>query len=182
MSAPMRFAYADPPYMGMAKKHYSHDPQCAEVDHAELITRLVREYPDGWALSCHTPSLEDLLPLCRSIAGPRRVRVGAWVKPFHVFKKGVRPAYAWEPVLFMGGRNKNHPPPRKGGKATTPKDFHVANITLRKGLVGAKPESFCRWLFDLWAARPGDTLDDLYPGTGIVSAAWADYLALWTAA
>lgn len=173
----MRFAYADPPYIGMARKHYSHDAQCAEVDHAELIARLCAEYPDGWALSCHTPSLRVLLPLC-----PLDVRVGAWVKPFHVFKKGVRPAYAWEPVLFRGGRNKNHPPPLKGGKATTPKDFHSANITLRKGLVGAKPDSFCRWLFDLLGARPGDSLDDLYPGTGIVSRAWTDYLALWTAA
>ena len=33
-------AYADPPYIGQARKHYSHDPNCAEVDHAELIDRL----------------------------------------------------------------------------------------------------------------------------------------------
>jgi len=57
----MRFAYADPPYMGQAKKHYSHDPNCAEVDHAALIERL-NAY-DGWALSLSTPSLKHILPL-----------------------------------------------------------------------------------------------------------------------
>ena len=36
---------------------------------------------------------------------PAGVRVGAWVKTFCAFKKGVRPAYAWEPVIFTGGRN-----------------------------------------------------------------------------
>lgn len=181
MSAPMRFAYADPPYLGCCALYQHHHPdgRCWNdlETHRLLIERLGAEYPDGWALSCHTPSLRALLPLC-----PADVRVGAWVKPFHAYKKGVRPAYAWEPVIYRGGRNKNHPPPVKGGKATTPKDFHVANITLKKGLTGAKPESVCRWLFDLLGARPGDTLDDLYPGTGIVSRAWADYLALWTAA
>lgn len=169
----MRFAYADPPYIGQAKRHYSHDPLCAEVDHANLIKKLVREYPDGWALSCSSPSLPEILSYCGGIP----IRIGAWVKPFHAYKKGVRPAYAWEPVIYHGGRNKNHPPPEKGGKATTPKDFHSANITLKKGLVGAKPESFCLWIFDLLNAWPGDTLDDLFPGTGAVGRAWEKWIA-----
>jgi hypothetical protein len=100
---------------------------------------------------------------------PDDVRVSAWVKPFHVFKKGVRPAYAWEPVLFRGGRNQGHPPPPKGGKATTPRDWHSANITLRKGLTGTKPESVCRWILDLLGFQPNDELDDLFPGTGVMS-------------
>ena len=41
----MRLAYADPPYPGQAKIHYSHDPKCAEVDHEELIKQL--EQYDG---------------------------------------------------------------------------------------------------------------------------------------
>lgn len=174
----MRFAYADPPYIGQAKKHYAHDPQCAEVDHRALLVRLRDEFADGWALSCSTPSLEEILHLARGVFGPGQVRIGAWVKPFHVFKKGVRPAYAWEPIVFRGGRNKKHPPPLKGGKATTPRDWVSANITLRRGLVGAKPEVVCRWLFDLLGARPGDELVDVYPGTGGVSRAWDIYMAL----
>jgi hypothetical protein len=60
----MKFAYADPPYIGQAKKHYSHDPACAEVDHRALIARLVTEYPDGWALSLSSPTLQQILALC----------------------------------------------------------------------------------------------------------------------
>ena len=39
----LRVAYADPPYIGQARKHYSHDPRCAEVDHAKL-----KRSDDGW--------------------------------------------------------------------------------------------------------------------------------------
>jgi hypothetical protein len=134
------------------------------------VDRLVTEYPDGWALSLHSPSLRHILPLC-----PEDVRIGAWVKPFHVFKKGVRPAYAWEPVIFRGGRNQNHPSPPKGGEATTPRDWVSANILLRKGTVGAKPPEFCRWLFDLLGLRPDDEFVDLFPGSGSVGDTWEQW-------
>jgi hypothetical protein len=39
-------------------------------------------------------------------------------------------------------------------------------------VVGAKPPDFCAWLFDLLGALPGDSLDDLYPGSGIVTWSW----------
>lgn len=152
----MRFAYADPPYVGQAKRHYD----CPEVDHRELVDKLVSEYADGWALSCSSPSLRQLLPMC-----PEGVRVGAWVKPFAIFKPNVNPAYAWEPVIYLGGRKRDR-------KARTVRDWHSANITLRKGLVGAKPPSFCEWVFDLLGALPEDDLIDLYPGTGIVTRTW----------
>lgn len=153
---PMRMAYADPPYCGQAKKHYG----MPEVDHADLISNLVRDFPDGWALSASSPSLHYLLPLC-----PRDVRIAAWVKPFAIFKPGVNPAYAWEPVLFRGGRKRPRTSP-------TIRDWVSQNITLRKGLVGAKPEGFCFWLFDLLGLLPTDTLIDLYPGTGAITIAW----------
>jgi site-specific DNA-adenine methylase len=41
------FAYADPPYVGQAKRHYNSE----EVDHVALIQMLVSDFPDGWALS-----------------------------------------------------------------------------------------------------------------------------------
>lgn len=154
----MRFAYADPPYIGQAKKHYAIDPLCAEVDHCVLIDRLVTEYPDGWALSCSSPSLKQILAIC-----PEGVRVMAWVKPFCAFKVNVNPAYAWEPVIVRGGR------PRRNRAEATVRDWISESITLRKGLSGAKPVAFCYWLFDVLNLRPGDTLDDLFPGTGIVT-------------
>ena len=177
MTAPaITVAYADPPYLGQARHYVKHHPEAAiwndPETHRRLVERLCWEYPDGWALSCSSPSLRTLLPMC-----PSEVRIGAWVKPFHVFKKGVRPAYAWEPVIFTGGRNANHPPPLKGGKATTPRDWVAANIMLRKGLTGAKPPAFCAWLFDLMGLRTGDTFVDLFPGTGGVTEAWVDWIA-----
>lgn len=168
----MRFAYADPPYLGCGRLYAKDHPEALIWDnprtHQELIERLAAEYPDGWALSCHTPSLRVLLPMC-----PDDVRIGAWVKPFHVYKKGVRPAYAWEPLLYRGGRNTNPPMPPKGGKAITPKDFLAANITLRKGLTGTKPPVFNQWVLDLLGYREGDTLDDLFPGSGGMAEALA---------
>lgn len=157
----MRFAYADPPYIGQAAKHYSHDPRCAEVDHAELIAKL-NGY-DAWALSLSSPTLRIILPMC-----PEDVRVMAWVKPFASFKPNVNPAYAWEPVIVRGGRKRPRTEP-------TVRDWVSANITLRKGLSGAKPPAFCFWLFDVLGMQAGDEFDDIFPGTGGVSRAWVEY-------
>lgn len=167
----MRVAYADPPYLGCcAKYQHRHDDGCWNdlATHAGLIQRLCTEFPDGWAMSASSPSLRRILPLC-----PDDVRVASWVKSFCAFKKGVRPAYAWEPVIFRGGRNAHHPPPVKGGKQTTPKDFHVAPITLKEGLTSAKPESVCRWILDLLNVQSGDEVVDLFPGTGIMGRTYA---------
>lgn len=59
-SAPGRFAYADPPYPGRAKKHYG----CAETDYPALVARLEKGGYLGWALSTSADSLRWLLPLC----------------------------------------------------------------------------------------------------------------------
>jgi hypothetical protein len=175
----MRFAYADPPYLGCCRLYDHHheapydcwdDPET----HRHLIDWLVAEFPDGWALSGSSPSLRTVLPLC-----PPDIRIGSWCKTFSAFKKGVRPAYAWEPVIFWRGRNPNagypHAPPEKGGKQNTPKDFYEVNeggilapITLKKGLTGAKPESVCLWILDLLNVQPGDEVVDVFPGTGVM--------------
>ncbi len=158
----MKFAYADPPYIGQARKHYGRE----EVDHEELLTRLVSDYPDGWALSCTSVSLPVLLQWC-----PQGTRIGAWVKPFCSFKPGVNPAYAWEPVLFYGGRKRTR-------QQKTIRDWCSVNITLRRGLSGAKPEAFCFWLFDVLHLELGDTLDDIFPGTNAVSHALTKWLSM----
>ena len=104
-----------------------------------------------------------------------------WCKSFCAFKRNVRPAYAWEPVIFYGGRNpmKGHQAeiPEKNGKQTTPKDFIIEPITLKKGLVGAKPEKVCRWILDLLNTQPGDEVADLYPGTGVMGRVAAEVCA-----
>lgn len=47
--------------------------------------------------------------------------------------------------------------------------------TLPGRVIGAKPAAFCRWMFHLLGAQPGDTLHDLFPGSGAVTRAWATY-------
>jgi hypothetical protein len=81
------------------------------------------------------------------------------VKPFASFKPGVNPGYTWEPVIFSGGR-------KRGRDLPTLRDYISCNITLKKGLAGAKPEAVVEWIADWLNVQPGDTVDDLYPGTG----------------
>lgn len=161
----MTFAYADPPYLGVAERHYGeHHEHASDYDqlgtHAELIKQLHTRYPDGWALSMASTNLQALLPLC-----PPDVRVMAWVKPFASFKPNVPVAYAWEPVIVRGGRKRARTEP-------TVRDWVAANITLRKGMPGAKPPEFCAWLFDVLGATPTDSFVDLFPGSGAVGDAW----------
>lgn len=174
----MKFAYADPPYLGMCGKFYGHhhpDGRCWNdlATHARLLERLAADYPDGWALSCSSPSLREMLPLT-----PPRTRVAAWVKPYAVFKPFVRPCYAWEPVLFTGGRKTGFAPPERGGGQITPKDYLSIRVTNQRGLAGAKPPEFCRWVADLLGYQDGDEMTDLFPGTGAMSRALAQAVLL----
>jgi hypothetical protein len=160
----MRFVYADPPYLGCGASHYGeHHADAADFDrletHAALVGRLNAEF-DAWALSLHTPSLGRILSVC-----PADVRVGAWVKPFASFKPGVNPAYAWEPVIFRGGR-------KLGREVRTVRDWVSVEITLRRGLTGAKPAAFCWWVFDFLGMEPEDEFTDLFPGSGAVGRAY----------
>jgi len=47
--------------------------------------------------------------------------------------------------------------------------------TLPGRVIGAEPAAVCRWIFTLLGAAAGDTLDDLFPGSGAVGRAWAAY-------
>lgn len=160
----MRAAYADPPYLGLAAKFYGHlHPEAAEYDrpeaHQRLIDRLCADF-DCWAMSLHSPSLREILPMC-----PPDVRVMAWTKPFASFKPGVGVAYAWEPVIVSGGR-------RRTREQRTVRDYCAVPITLQRGFAGAKPDGFCFWLFEVMNLTPGDEFSDLFPGSGAVGRAW----------
>lgn len=159
----MKFAYADPPYLGCGAKLYKR-PEWDLLDtHRALIEMLEREYPDGWAMSLSSTTLYDILPLC-----PVRPRIAAWCKSFASFKPGVNPAYCWEPVIWRGGRTK------RSRKEDTIRDYHTEPITLRRGVPGAKPPGFALWITQLLGAdvRQGDTITDLFHGSGAMLGVW----------
>jgi hypothetical protein len=170
----VKFAYADPPYLGQGVKHYGErHADAADCDtpewHARLIERLCDEFPDGWALSLHTPSLRTMLNLC-----PEDVRIGAWMKPFAAFKKNVTRAYAWEPIILRGGRPipTTQPTVRDWIEAPAVKE----PITMQRGFPGAKPTAVCFWIFDWLNMEAGDEFVDLFPGSGAVERAYRGWL------
>ncbi len=179
---PMKFAYADPPYLGCCKL-YGHDhrgipnpvqarfePVCWDElgAHRDLIAGLSTHYPDGWAMSASSVSLRSVLPLC-----PPDIRIAAWVKPFAAFKRNVRNAYTWEPVLIYGGRrsSKDGAPVTRDHLTTEEPEAIRESITMKKGLTGAKPAAVNEWILKMLGFKPGDTLIDLFPGTGGMSLA-----------
>jgi hypothetical protein len=164
----LRLAYADPPYPGKARLYRGHPDYAGEVDHAVLIRRLADEY-DGWALSTSAAALPAVLALC-----PPGVRVAAW-------HRGERPTAsrwplsAWEPVIYCGGRPAD-PSRVDAARRVDSLVYGVSPLTtLPTRVTGTKPAAFCRWVFELLGAAPGDTLGDLFPGSGVVARAWAAY-------
>jgi hypothetical protein len=165
---PLRFAYADPPYIGQAARHYRKHPDYAgEVDHKALICRLETEF-DGWALSLSQRSLPAVLPLC-----PVDVLVLAWVK-MNAPPMGDGRMYAWEPVILRGGRNPR--PPTRTALVGVPCSFTYRDMG-PDHVIGEKPDFFSRWLFACAGLRPEDKFTDLFPGSGAVGRAWD----AWTA-
>lgn len=174
----MRFAYADPPYPGQSWRLYGDHPDYAgEVDHRELVDRLMAEFPDGWALSTSASALHEVLPLCPAPEPSRKnkgrylqgtgTRVMVWIKPQAPWRP-VSVQYGWEPVLVYGGRPRD------------PGDFlrdWVSCVPGSTSVPGAKPNAFCYWLFNVLGARPDDEMVDLFPGSGAVARAWENWCA-----
>ena len=166
---PARLAYADPPYPGLAARYYADHPDFGgEVDHGELIRRLSRY--DGWALSTNAESLGLVLDLSRD-AGVK-VRVAAWIRGGRPHPTA-RVVSSWEPLVYV--------PARSGARGSGDDGWTADSLvgptprrrsTLPTAVIGAKPPEFCAWLFRLLGAMPGDHLDDLFPGSGIVGRSW----------
>lgn len=162
------FDYADPPYVGKAWRYAGEPDHGGEVDHAELVSRLVTSFRSGetlgFALSFGGTwaSLKAIVTLIPDDLAPR---VCPWVKPHGVSQNARGPYNVWEGVVVVGGRAlpPGVPdalvamPARGGGK-----------------LPGRKPLAFAAWLSDLLGMLPGDELRDLFPGSGAVGRAWRE--------
>ncbi len=159
--------YADPPYANCrfryARKNSSRQwGRNSRADFMrELIARMdsLRAADGACALSMATPELE-LLPLF-----PSRRRVLAWVKPYAVFRPGVWPAFAWEPVVIWGNL-----PGRAEQKASqTPPDWFSCPPQKPSKREGAhenpKPEAVMEWVINMaLGPRRGPALD-LFAGS-----------------
>lgn len=157
---PLRLAYADPPYPGMASMYKDEPEYDGEIDHKALIEYLCEEF-DGWALSTsgkRVGTFRKVLSYC-----PEDARICPWVKPIGVSRKTHGLHNTWEPLIVYPAR-KLEPGFR---------DWLEAQPARYGGdLIGRKPIEFCVWMFRCIGALPGDTLDDIYPGTGIVTKAF----------
>jgi hypothetical protein len=182
----MKFAYADPPYLGRGEYYRAHHPDAMSWNrletHADLIARLQAEYPDGWAMSLSERSLRQILPLC-----PPEARTAAWCTDRPRFAgKAIAVRKHFEPVIFCGGRSYDETGNRTADFIVTKQEplpagqprYAMKKHDLRSGqtFVGRKPQAFSLWVLDLLGWLPGDTIDDLFPGSGAVTAAWATKL------
>ena len=162
---PMKFAYSDPPYPGLARRFYGDHPDFGgEVDHEDLIHRLMRDYPDGWALSTSAAATKRVWAMC-----PESTRLCIFGNGPRVVKS-YQPLRAYEAVLLYGGRPRSQP------VAEDLSDLFVFGGRQHShpgALPGMKPAGFCEWVFKLLGATVGDELDDLFPGSGAVARAWA---------
>ena len=161
-SRPCRFAYADPPYPGKAFYYRER----AEVDHVALVGELVRNFPDGRALSTSSRALRDVLLLC-----PPTVRVCAWFKGARG-ARSYRALVSWEPLIVAGGRALRVDVVQDLRDGLIAQGRHRA---FPGALVGMKPPAFAEWMFRQLGARAGDELVDLFPGSGAVGVAWDRY-------
>lgn len=184
----MRLAIADPPYPPIRAAHPRNDkprasfwygdtklsgdgrradqhPDAREWDdparHRALLVQMEDEY-DGWAIA----TAHDGLPCYGEL--PRGARVMIWHKP-NSPATASRIRNLWEPVIVR-------PPIDRmssrlmGGQVP---DLLTATAP-RVGFAGAKPATWTRWVLDaLGYDAETDTVDDLFPGSGAVTAALA---------
>jgi hypothetical protein len=160
-SIPLRLSYCDPPFPGRAYLYRGQPSFAGEVDHVALVASLVDAF-DGWALSTSERGLRLVLPLL-----PPDAHICPWVKPIgHAStERGI--TNRWE-VLIVKPARLRQPASR---------DF-LSAMPARGGdsdLIGRKPIAFCMWLFALLGAAPNDTLDDRFPGSGIVTRCFDEF-------
>ena len=97
------------------------------------------------------------------------VSVAAWFRGERRVRTS-RPLSSWEPVVYVPARRVVVP----SSSAVCDALVHRARprMTEPRRVVGQKPAAFAFWLFGLLGARPGDTMDDMFPGSGTIGRAW----------
>lgn len=173
----MRFAYADPPYLGQGKRYAHLHPDSLVWDdpatHAALVERLEDEFPDGWAISM-TPQPEALM----AYVGPGR-ELAVWHRRgWMTAAPQMRISFCFELVMY---RTKVPNSKKHGPMVTNVFTLGGHNWQVGSTHTGTKPPEFCSWVLDLLGYDPArDELVDLYPGEGAMTRAAAEHrLQLW---
>lgn len=112
---------------------------------------------DGWAIATSADGVPSYGPL------PRACRVMVWVKP-NAMPGPARIHNKWEAVIVLPpiGRRSS-----RNGIGAVP-DVLVSPKA-NNGFAGQKPSAWTRWVLEAMSLAAGDTVDDLFPGSGAVS-------------
>ena len=181
----MRLAIADPPYPpfigagGMkarASRWYGdgqrsrkdrpadNHPEAALWDrperHRQLLIDLLRDY-DGFAIATSLDGLSAYGDL------PSAARIAIWHRSnANPGAHRIRTTCECVIVLPPAGRRSN-----RGGVGMV--SDHLSCPVPRGGFTGRKPDAWVDWVLDMLTWQNGDSVDDLFPGSGQVSAAIA---------
>lgn len=127
-------------------------------EHRRLLERLCADY-DGWAIATTPDGLGAYAPL------PVSARVLAWVRTRSI-PGGHRIMSTWEAVILL-------PPEGRRARSSGPRMSDVLTTAVpAPGFAGSKPPEWTHWVLEGLGYDPqSDTVDDLFPGSGAVSAA-----------
>lgn len=135
--------------------------------HRELLLLLVEQY-DGWAIATTPDGLGAYHPL------PINAQLMSWHKPTAIDDDRLPP--------LNEAATARHTSPRRVALARTV-GYRTCSLPFRqarhspRSFVGAKPEAWTHWVLDALGYDPEvDELDDLFPGSGAVTAAVGTYL------
>ncbi len=132
------------------------------TQHRRLLERLMDEF-DGWAIATSSDGLAAYGDL------PIGCRLMAWVKP-NAQPGSHRILSTWEPVIVFPCVDRRS---NRAGRGAI-RDVLVADAP-RVGFVGAKPAAWTHWILDALCYTIGDEVVDLFPGSGAVTEAVANY-------
>jgi hypothetical protein len=173
----MKFAIADPPYLGRAVRYYGEGgrggrnrkqadkhPEAFIWDnpktHQDLAKNLMRDF-DGFAIAMSVHSLSTYLQVLETDS-ENGIRVGVWHRP-NAVPSGSRVTNYWEPVIFK------IPKCRKGRfKGPHTNDVLTCNIS-QNGFIGSKPIEWTHWVLDVLGVTEDDEVHDLFHGSGAVA-------------
>lgn len=176
----LRFAIADPPYLGRAVRWYGeggkghqngegqadNHPEAYLWDMPETHQQLVKDLDtnfDGFAIAMSVHSLSTYLEVIQTDSR-NGIRVGVWHKP-NALPSNSRIGNFWEPVLFKVPQSRRS---RENGDQV--KDVLTAS-PLQSGFIGAKPQAWTEWVCAVMGYQQGDEIIDLFNGSGAVAKA-----------